>query len=178
MLSTVTVLVTAPPYQFQVAKFQFEYDRPRLWSLDITDSPYGDGYGGDNGTTSNMAETQIFNRQMRIYGNSLHGIQDASIDGGLLLKVVDDLVKKGSTLVMEISDEKIEWYEGETKQFIESKFLYTLSGQNTTYGSVDYDVYIGLNRVVAADYRTGDGLCKATITLVKGPGKYRLSSSL
>ena len=40
-----------------------------------------------------MAEIQIFNKQMRIYGNSLPGYLDATIDGGLLLKVVDDIFK-------------------------------------------------------------------------------------
>lgn len=69
------------------ARLTLDYDKPKLWTLDVSDSITGDGYGGDNGTTSNMAETQIFNRQLRIYGNSLPGYLDAVIDGGLLLKV-------------------------------------------------------------------------------------------
>ena len=72
---------------------------------------------------------------------------------------------------LEIGDEKVEWYEGGMRQFIESKFLYTLSGQNTSYGDVDYNVYIGLNRVVAGNYRNGFGLCKATITLLEEGGR-------
>ena len=72
---------------FNRARFTLDYDKPRLWTFDVSDSSSGDGYGGDNGTTSNMAETQIFNRQLRIYGNSLPGYLDAVIDGGLLLKV-------------------------------------------------------------------------------------------
>ena len=157
---------------FKSAKFSLEYDRPKLWTLDITDSPTGDGYGDDNGTTSNMAETQIFNKQMRIYGNNLPGYLDATIDGGLLLKVVDDIVQKGQKVNIEIGNERIEWYEKETKQTIESRFLYTLDGQNTTYGEIDYDIYVGLNRVVGGNYRTGSGLCKAVITLQQGGGLY------
>ncbi len=155
---------------FKAAKFLFEYDRPKLWSLDITDSSTGNGYGGDNGTTSNMAETQIFNKQLRIYGNNLPGYLDAAIDGGLLLKVVDDFVKKGQTVSLEISNEKIEWFEGKNKQTIESRFLYTLEGQNTTYGEIDYAVYVGLNRVVGGNFRIGSGLCRAVITLQRGGG--------
>lgn len=150
---------------FTTAKLQLVYDRPRLWTLDISDSPSGDGNGGDNGTTSNMAEAQIFNRQLRIYGNNLPGYLDASINGGLLLKVVDNMVKKGKKMGIEISDEKIEWSQNGQKQFIKSKFLFTLSGQNTSYGSPDYHIYVGMNRVVAGSYRSGSGLCKATITL-------------
>ena len=150
---------------FTTARLQLMYDRPRLWTLDISDSPSGDGNGGDNGTTSNMAEAQIFNRQLRIYGNNLPGYLDASINGGLLLKVVDNMVKKGKKMGIEISDEKIEWSQNGKKQFIESKFLFTLNGQNTSYGNRDYHIYVGMNRVVAGNFRSGSGLCQATITL-------------
>ena len=156
---------------YRTAKFRLNYETPRLWTLDISDSPSGDGFGGDNGTTSNMAETQIFNKQMRIYGNSLPGYLDASINGGLLLKVVDKAVTKDGTVFLEISDERIEWMIGGVKQFIESKFLYTLNGQNVTYGEKDHNVYVGLNRVVAGSFRSGSGLCNATITLLRKEGE-------
>ena len=72
---------------YKSARFTLTYERPRLWTFDLSDSPYGDGYGNDGGYTSNMAEAHIYNRQLRIYGNNLPGYMDASIDGGLLLKV-------------------------------------------------------------------------------------------
>ena len=157
---------------FKSARFQLDFDRPRMWTLDISDSQFGDGYGGDNGTTSNMAETQIYNKQLRIYGNTLPGYLDAAIDGGLLLKIVDDIVKKGRRVTIEISDEKIEWIHAGKKQFIESKFLFTLSGQNTTYGQKEYSVYAAFNRVIAGKYRQGSGLCRAIVTLNRGAGKF------
>ena len=155
---------------YKGAKFILNYaDRPRLWTLDISDSPTGDGYGGDNGTTSNMAETHIFNKQMRIYGNNLPGFLDATINGpGLLMKVVDNVVKRGSKLTIDITDEKIEWAHGGKKNYIESRFLYTLQSQNTTYGDVENNLYAGFNRVVAGSYRSGSGLCTAQITLYQG----------
>ena len=158
---------------YRSANFQLEYDKPRLWTLDISDSAFGDGYGGDNGTTSNMAEIQVFNRQMRIYGNDLPGYLDATIDGGLLLKVVDDFVEDGKRGRIEISDEKVRWVERGKKHMIESKFLYTLNGQNATYGRSDYDVYVGFNRVVAGSFRNGFGLCRVKVTLQEGDGKCR-----
>ena len=152
---------------FDRVRFKLQYDRPRLWTLDISDSRVGDGYGGANGTTSNMAEVQIYNRQMRVYGNDLPGYLDAAIDGGLLLKVVDDIVRLKGVITLEISNERLEWKTQTGKQFIESKFLFMLDGQNATYGDMDYDVYAGFNRVVGGDYRSGSGLCRVTVSLFK-----------
>lgn len=154
----------AGPYQ--VAKLQLYFVRPRLWTLDIADSPFANGYGGGNGSTSNMAEMHIFNRQMRIYGNSLPGYRDATINGGLLMQIKDNFVRKKESIVVEVSDERVDWTVAGKKEFIESKFLYTLSGQNTTYGEAERDIYVGFNRIVVGDYRTGSGLCRAAITLL------------
>ena len=75
---------------------QLDYgESPRLWTLDISDSAEGDGYGGDNGTDTSMAEAHVHNRQLRVYGNGLPGYMDASLNGGHLLHVMDDVVKKG-----------------------------------------------------------------------------------
>ncbi|VDI62204.1 signal peptide, CUB and EGF-like domain-containing protein 3 isoform X1 [Mytilus galloprovincialis] len=156
--------------KYDGARFMFEYgEPPRMWTIDISDSPTGDGYGGDNGTTSNMAEMQVHNKQLRIYGNNLKGHMDASSDGGLLIRTIDDFIRKGSRVKMDISDERLEYKSGKTKDYIESRFLYTLKGQDTEYGLKDYSVYVGLNRVVAGSYRSGSGLCRATITLYSLP---------
>ena len=42
-----------------------------------------------------MAEAHVHNRQLRVYGNGLPGYMDASLNGGHLLHVMDDVVKKG-----------------------------------------------------------------------------------
>ncbi|XP_021356937.1 uncharacterized protein LOC110452627, partial [Mizuhopecten yessoensis] len=151
---------------YKEAKILLDYaEPPRLWTLDISDSPTGDGYGGDNGSTSNMAETQIHNKQFRIYGNNLPGHMDASANGGLLITTVDNFIRRGSTAKISISDERVEWKSGPHKDNIKSRFLYTLRGQQPLYGTVDYNVYVGLNRVVAGNFRSGSGLCSATIAL-------------
>lgn len=161
--------------KYDGARFVFEYSEPpRMWTMDISDSPTGDGYGGDNGTTSNMAEMQMHNKQFRIYGNNLKGHMDASSDGGLLIRTIDNFIRKGSRVKIDISDERLEYKSGKYKDFLESRFLYTLNGQDTEYGLKDYSVYVGLNRVVAGTYRSGSGLCRATITLYSLPGNYVL----
>jgi len=144
---------------------------PRLWTLDISDSPTGDGYGNDDGTTSNMAEVQILNRQMRIYGNNLPGFMDATSDGGLLIRTIDKFATKGSKASLTISDERLDWSRGKIKDHLESKFLFTLNGQEPLYGKKEYDVYFGFNRVVAGNYRNGSGLCLVNLKLLKYSGK-------
>lgn len=158
--------------KYQGAKLLLHYGRsPRLWTLDISDSPTGDGYGNDDGTTSNMAEVQIHNRQMRIYGNTLPGYMDASSNGGFLIRTIDGFVNKNSKAILDVSDERLQWTRGNIHDFLESKFLFTLNGQETLYGDVEHDVYIGFNRVVAGNFRNGSGLCSATIQLYSSPGK-------
>nr|KAG5699179.1 hypothetical protein BaRGS_012700 [Batillaria attramentaria] len=152
---------------YKGVRLQLDYgEAPRLWTVDVSDSPTGDGYGGDNGTTSNMAEAHIHNRQLRVYGNGLPGYMDASVNGGHLLHVMDDVIKKGSRLWLDISDERLEiGTRGGTLQLVESPYLFTLSGQRPHYGKLEYDLYIGLNTVVAGDKRVGTGLCKVEISL-------------
>lgn len=158
---------------FKGAELTLHYGKsPRLWTLDISDSPTGDGYGNDDGTTSNMAEVQILNRQMRIYGNNLPGFMDATSDGGLLIRTIDKFATKGSKATITISDERIDWSRGKIKDYLESKFLFTLNGQEPLYGSVEYDVYFGFNRVVAGNYRNGSGLCSVSLKLLTYSGKF------
>lgn len=158
--------------KYHGAKFFLDYSEPpRFWTLDISDSPTGDGYGGDHGTTSNMAETQIHNKQLRVYGNDLPGHMDASSNGGLLIHTTDNFVKRGSRVKLDISDERIQWKSGKIKDFLESKFLFTLNGQEPLYGIKDNFLYVGLNRVVAGNYRNGSGLCDVTISLYSFPGR-------
>ena len=123
---------------------------------------------------------QVFNEQMRIYGNGLPGHRDASIDGGYLLKIVDGVIdRKHNKLVIDASDERIEWRaRDDRKQFIESKFLFSLSGQNSDRNTTrQRSLYVGLNRVVASDFRSGSGLCHAVVTLFADHGE-KISASL
>jgi len=105
---------------------------------------------------------QVFNKQMRIYGNGLPGYRDVSIDGGHLLKVVDRVVnRKHSRLVLDVSDGRVEWRARRSRrQFIESKFLFALRRAGTAGR-----LFVGLNRVIAGDFRSGSGLCRAVISL-------------
>jgi len=110
---------------------------------------------------------QVFNEQMRIYGNDLPGHRDVSIDGGHLLKVVDRVVnRKHSRLVLDVSDGRVEWRARRSRrQFIESKFLFSLPPGTSA------SLYVGLNRVIAGDFRAGSGLCRAVVSLFADRGQ-------
>ena len=152
---------------FQKARFVLEYDEaPREWTLDISNSPTADGFGGDGERTSYIAETQILNRQMRVYSNNLPGHTQETINGGLLMKVVEDIVDVNSRLIIEISHERIKWNNNaDVRGSISSRYLYALENQSPLYGVPDYNIYAGFNRVPGGSYKSGSGLCRATITV-------------
>lgn len=154
--------------KYKGVKFHLHYGQaPQLWTFHVSDSASGDGYGEDV-TSSNNAEAHIHNRQLRVYGNKLPGYMDATINGGALLRVVDNVVKNGTKTVIDVSDERIQWIDDGKKHVIESKFLFALSGQKSLTGLVDYDLYAGFNRVVGGQFRNGSGLCMAKIILYEG----------
>lgn len=67
----------------------------------------GDGYGGDYGIISNMVEIQIYNKQLWVYGNDMLGYMDVFFNGGLLIYIMDNFVKRGFCVKLDISDERI-----------------------------------------------------------------------
>ena len=117
---------------------------------------------------------QVFNEQMRIYGNDLPGHRDVSIDGGHLLKVIDRVVnRKHARLVLDVSNGRVEWRARRSRrQFIESMYLFSLEPGSAA------GLYVGLNRVVAGDFRAGSGLCRVLVSLFADRGQSSLSLSL
>ena len=159
-------------------RFDLQYaSKPRLWTFDVSDSASGDGYGGDNGSTSNMAEVHIRNRQLRMYSNSLPGYYDVIQDGTYLMRVADDVIDESGKISVDKSNERVAWTEKGKYKFEKSKFLFTLAGQNVTHGVSDRFIYVGLNRVVANEYRSGTGLCKVKISMFENQdGRHHFSN--
>ena len=121
----------------------------------------------------------MFNRQLRIYGNSLPGHRDASVDGGHLLKVVDSVVaRKHNRLTLDVAHQLVEWrIRRNRKRYIKSRYLHDLRplsnsvrdvrARNETTGVL----YVAFNRVVAGNFRSGTGLCRAVVTVYADQGK-------
>ncbi|MGL5132372.1 MAG: Ig-like domain-containing protein, partial [Planktothrix sp.] len=147
-------------------KFVVDYDAvPTGWTVDIGDSVSNNGFGGDGGDTSNAAETQIMDTRIDAYTNTLPGHESVTDDGHLhILRVPNIVTGSGSKAILEVSNEHLGWdnLQG-VKGTLDSPYLYTLNGQATTYGSIDYDVYASFNRVINNTYRLGTGASQITI---------------
>ena len=162
---------------FKKAKFELFYgSEPRLWTMSIADSPNSYGFGANHRYSSNCAEAQIFNRQFRLYSNTLPDFRYETMDGHTLMEVVDDVVQSGANLTVEAADEMVSWRVHEINQTfpnerIRSKYLFTLSGQRTIYGPVENQIYASFNRVPFGRFHNGSGVCKVRITFKRDHGE-------
>jgi hypothetical protein len=141
---------------------------PRGFTLNIGDSATNDGGGGDGWTQQRDAEMQVQDQMMSVFASDLGGSPLAATrlsqtvmgvqDGGLKVSVADMFLSHGSPYSeMDFSD----CPPG-------ADLLYALNGQPDTEGLVNYDIYVGLNRVIFGapfNGRIGSGLSKVYITL-------------
>ncbi|MGK7941060.1 MAG: S8 family serine peptidase [Crocosphaera sp.] len=151
---------------FDSAKFLVEYDKtPEDWTVNIGDSVSNNGYGGDGGDTSNAAEMQIKGGQLGVYSNILPGYENVT-NGDLKLLKVDNFVTEPSTVFFEVEDEFLGWNNQQgISGNLQSPYLYTLNGQDTLYGPINYDIYAAFNRVISSAFRNGSGVSQVTIEL-------------
>ena len=132
------------------------------FTFDIGDSPTVNGYGGDAGTTSNAAEVHTLNNNFLIFSNNYPGYLDYANDAKLQVENAADAITNFVTIT--IGDELVEFdnHRGVQRRY-ESSHLFTLNGQPTTYGPINYDIYFSMNRVISRSSRSGTGLCKVII---------------
>lgn len=135
----------------------------RSFNFDIGDS-YTNGYGGDQGQTSNAAEVHNVRTDWLVYSNILPGYLDYA-DSRLLVDHVSNVITEHITVT--VGDEYVEFdNHAGFQRCYRSRYLFTLSGQTPTYGSVNYDIFFSMNRVITTTSRSGIGLCRAIIKAV------------
>ena len=109
---------------------------------------------GDGTVQENDSEAQGYGTAFAVYASDKHpnGRQK-------LLKMYNNFIFESLTL--EVSDQAIAWdnHRGKAGRVVDSS-LFALAGQPDNQGSVNYDVYLGLNRVIDGNYRYGYGLCR------------------
>jgi hypothetical protein len=162
----VTKITLDPASGYKKVIFDVTYNTiPTGWTVDICDSQSCNGWGGDAGHTSNAAEVEVVNTSFNAYRNTLHGHPDATGEPlSLFGKAVS--ITEGSTVSLEISDERVGWdFPNEQGELVSDR-LFTLNGQIPTYGTVDYDIYAAFNRVISGTSRNGSGAGLVRITLV------------
>ena len=132
------------------------------FAFDIGDSPTVNGYGGDAGTTSNAAEVHSIRSSFFVYCGVLPGHADYAKNGIVHVDTVADVISNFVTVT--IGDELVDFdnHRGIQRRY-ESRHLFTLNGQATTYGPINYDIYFSMNRVIHGTHRPGTGLCKVII---------------
>lgn len=130
------------------------------WNFNIGDST-NNGYGGDAGHTSNAAEVHNIHRKWYVYSNTLPGYENYG-QSGLLIDTVADAITEHVTVT--IGDEYVQFdNHADFQKCYKSTYLFTLRGQVPTYGSINYDIFFSMNRVITTTFRSGKGLCKAVI---------------
>ena len=131
-------------------------------TFNIGDSPTVNGYGGDAGTTSNSAEVHSSGNDFLVFTGSYPGYLDYATNGHILVDNVLDVLSNFVTIT--IGDELVEFdnHRGVQRRY-DSRHLFTLNGQPTTYGPIKYDIDFSMNRAVYSAGRTGTGLCKVII---------------
>ena len=168
----VKITFPRPQYGQQKCKLLFDLHlqsdlSSSVWNFDIADSS-NDGYGGDAGHTSNAAEVHNIDDDLYIYSNILPGYENIANKETLRVDFKRDIMCTYVTVT--VGDELLEFdnHRGARYQY-QSPYLFTLNGQQPTYGSVNYDIFFSMNRVVypySYTSRTGVGLCKAVIKAV------------
>ncbi|MGB0386413.1 MAG: choice-of-anchor Q domain-containing protein, partial [Ardenticatenaceae bacterium] len=153
-------------YGHTQAQFDVEYGgQPQGWTVNIGDASTNNGWGGDAGLTSNAAEMQILNTTLDLYSNVLPGYNSVTLDGHLHLARVENAVSQGDIISLKVKDEYLKWHSPSVSGDFDSPYLYTLNGQATLYGPVNYDIYAGFNRTIGSAARNGSGVSKVNISL-------------
>jgi hypothetical protein len=141
---------------------------PTGFTLNIGDSATNDGGGGDAFTQQRDAEMQIQNQTMSVFASDLGGaplnatrLSETLMglrDSGLKVCVADMFLSHGSAY------SELDFSSCPPG----ADLLYALKGQPDSEGLVNYDIYVGLNRVIYGapfNGRIGSGLAKVYLTL-------------
>ncbi|KAL8606083.1 hypothetical protein ACOMHN_044419 [Nucella lapillus] len=131
-----------------------EFWRPSRWVFNLGDSIANNGFSGDGLIQENDCEAQGYGNSFAIYGSDKHPNSQQK-----LLKIQNGFLVDNLTLI--ISDQTLTWNDHHGNQdTLNHPSLFALSGQSDNQGLVNYDVYLGLNRVIDGSYRSGHGLCR------------------
>lgn len=127
------------------------------WSFNLGDSPSNNGWGGDGGDFSNDAELEIVNGKLDVFGSD-----DLSGEAKILLRGRDLGIRPGRTVHFEIANGEV---RADKDVHLKHPALFALDGQPDREGPVNYDLFIGVNRVVAGG-RFGSGVAAVKVRLL------------
>lgn len=132
---------------------KIEFDGPsKDWSFHLGDSMSNNGYGGDGGHSSNDAELHIVNGRLDVFACDRFPGRDKHLLKGWPLGSKSVFLHVGDGLL-----------RGQGGLNVQDPYLFALKGQEDPEGSPNYDLFIGINQVVAGG-RTGSGVSGLTLS--------------
>ncbi len=139
-------------------RLDIEFCNPRNWVLNVGDSHSNNGGSGDGGHSSNDAEIEVNGTNFAVQGN------DFGPGPPTLLSSANWIEANGCT------SRTIVVRDGEVLTDVagvelESPFSLRLNPPEDREGQPDDRWYVGINRVVANEGRTGSGVDSATLTV-------------
>lgn len=145
---------------------EIEFSGPsREWSLNLGDSDTNNGWGGDSGTAMHDAELQVYNGSLDVYGSDL---LDHDPDYGnkvRFMKRWENVAQVGGVLRIEVADGEVTYIDSEGRRdTLRHRGLFALAGQEDPDAGVNYDLYLGVNRVVNGG-RSGSGVSRVKVSL-------------
>ncbi|KAK7087720.1 uncharacterized protein [Littorina saxatilis] len=142
------------------ASILMTFDESTQWSFDIGDSVTNNGNGNDAGSQQRDAEVHGNNKDLTIAGSDK---VENNGSYGVLHKSKGFLTGNVTAVV---ANQRFEATSGNRFLYFNSFKLFALRGQEDREGDVNYDVFFGMNRVIADDEdRVGSGLCRVEITM-------------
>lgn len=160
--------------------FQVTYDdQPTDWSVHISDSISGNGYGGDAGTQSRDAELHITNKTLYVYGND-HTPTNQTLDGHRRIAHVGQTVEKDDTVTIMVKDGVANvrgphvLYQSDPAA---KDSLFDLTGKSDFEGSANTDIYASFNTTLSGGNRTGSGVHKVVLSLQEKTSQSSSSTS-
>jgi hypothetical protein len=142
-----------------------QFDSPsKEWSLNLGDSISNNGWGGDGSTNHHDAEVQILDGRFEIYASDAVGSQPPYDEGKRFLRSWPEVATGPGTVQFEVADGEVALYakDGQIEAFRHDA-LFALKGQPDSEAGVNYDLYLGVNRVVSQG-RTGTGISKLELS--------------
>lgn len=134
---------------------------PKLWTVNLGDSPTNDGFAGDSGTTPNDAELWIVGEDLSVAnGGDVPGTVNNPI-------AAQDLSLNNGALKFVVKNQFVSWSQPHT--FVSTpatKQIFAIPDTAAGTGDPGAFIYLGLNQVIngRAD-RKGCGARRALITL-------------
>lgn len=143
---------------------ELEFSGPSVeWSFNLGDSNTNNGWGGDSMTAINDAEIQILNGNLEVYGSDLLDHYKEYPPKQRFMKLWENVAGDGRVVRLEIADGEVTYIdETGRRDSYRHPALFALSGQDDAEAGVNYDLYLGVNRVVMGG-RTGSGLGKVKV---------------